>query len=55
LKKAAQKLLLCWSRDVQTPVAQMKKVFLLLFLQKKKCLLAAPHRLSFNVSTSKEE
>jgi hypothetical protein len=28
LKKAAQKLLLLWSRDVWAPVAQNKKVFL---------------------------
>jgi hypothetical protein len=39
LKKAAQKLLLLWSRAVETPEAQISKKFLLLFLQKKKRLL----------------
>jgi hypothetical protein len=37
LKKAAQKLLLCWAMalSVQTPTAQHNKVFLLLFVHKK--------------------
>jgi hypothetical protein len=39
LKKAAQKPLLVWSRDVEAPLAQIKKVFLVLFLQKKNGLL----------------
>jgi hypothetical protein len=38
LKKAAQKLLLCWAMGVvgDKPTAQHKKVFLLLFAHKKK-------------------
>jgi len=41
LKKAAQKLLLLWSRDVWAPVAQNKKVFL-------------PHRRPGSFSSEKE-
>jgi hypothetical protein len=36
LKKAAQKLLLSWARGVETSTAQIKEVFLLLFVHKKK-------------------
>jgi hypothetical protein len=39
LKKAAQKLLHCRRRAFESPEAQIKKVFLLLFLQKKKSFL----------------
>jgi hypothetical protein len=40
-KKRRKKLLLIWSREFCAPVAQIKKVFLLLFVHKKKCLLPA--------------
>jgi hypothetical protein len=38
LKKAAQKLFLCWAAGVvgDKPMAQIHKVFLLLFVHKKK-------------------
>jgi hypothetical protein len=36
LKKAAQKLLLYWAGGGETSTAQFKKVFLLLFVHKKK-------------------
>jgi hypothetical protein len=36
LKKAAQKLLFAWACGVETGTAQMSKVFLLLFVHKKK-------------------
>jgi hypothetical protein len=36
LKKAAQKLLLNWADGSETSTAQMHKVFLLLFVHKKK-------------------
>ncbi|HTJ88849.1 MAG TPA: hypothetical protein VL356_01535 [Acidocella sp.] len=36
LKKAAQKLLLLWACGIETSTAQIKKVFLLLFVHKKK-------------------
>jgi hypothetical protein len=39
LKKAAQKLLHCRRRAFESPEAQIKKVLLLLFLQKKKSFL----------------
>jgi hypothetical protein len=41
LQKGSKKLLLTWGMGLMalTPQAQSKKVFLLLFLQKKKCLL----------------
>jgi hypothetical protein len=35
LKKAAQKLLLCWAGGGETGTAQTDKVFLLLFVHKK--------------------
>jgi hypothetical protein len=43
LKKAAQKLLLCWAMGVSptAPMAQINKVFLLLFVHKKKSLLSS--------------
>jgi hypothetical protein len=43
LKKAAQKLLLCWAMGVvgDEPMAQINKVFLLLFVHKKKPSLAS--------------
>jgi hypothetical protein len=36
LKKAAQKLLFAWVRGDEASTAQIKKVFLLLFVHKKK-------------------
>ncbi|HTJ89327.1 MAG TPA: hypothetical protein VL356_04010 [Acidocella sp.] len=36
LKKAAQKLLLLWASGSETSTAQVNKVFLLLFVHKKK-------------------
>jgi len=36
LKKAAQKLLLLWARGSETSTPQINKVFLLLFVHKKK-------------------
>jgi hypothetical protein len=39
-EKAAQKLLLIWARGAETSTAQFKKVFLLLFVHKKKAFLA---------------
>jgi hypothetical protein len=36
LKKVAQKLLSAWARGVETSTAQTNKVFLLLFVHKKK-------------------
>jgi hypothetical protein len=34
----AQKLLLYWTREFEIPMVQSKKIFLLLFVHKKKCL-----------------
>jgi hypothetical protein len=39
-EKSAQKLLLDWTVHVKTPVAQNKKVFLVLFVHKKNCFLS---------------
>jgi hypothetical protein len=46
LKKAAQKLLLLWARGVTTSTAQISKVFLLLFVHKKKPSLSLPQKIS---------
>jgi len=42
-KKRRKKLLSLWIRACRAPVAQIKKVFLLLFLQKKKFFLPSRH------------
>ncbi|HTJ89858.1 MAG TPA: hypothetical protein VL356_06740 [Acidocella sp.] len=43
MKKAAQKLLLAWACGVETSTAQFNKVFLLLFVHKKKPSLSLAH------------
>jgi hypothetical protein len=40
-KKRRKKLLFVWSREFRAPMAQIKKVFLVLFLQEKNCFLSA--------------